>query len=139
MTKKRKIIPYDPKLKPLAKALRKNMTLSEVLLWDKLKQKKVMGHDFDRQRPIDQYIVDFYCKELMLAIEIDGQSHNTEEAYLKDIERQKRIESLGVSFLRFDDLKVKKDMINVLREIERWIRERESDNNPPLPLLGGEY
>ena len=62
---RRKISPYNPKLKPLAKALRKNMTFSEVLLWNELKQKKMLGHDFDRQRPIDNYIVDFYCKDLM--------------------------------------------------------------------------
>ena len=65
---RRKIIPYNPKLKPLARALRKNMTLSEVLLWQELKGKNVMGYDFDRQRPIDNFIVDFYCKELQLAM-----------------------------------------------------------------------
>jgi very-short-patch-repair endonuclease len=73
MAKTRKIIPYDPKLEPLAKALRKNMTLSKVLLWKKIKNRNMLGYDFDRQRPIDQYIVDFYCKDLMLAIEIDGR------------------------------------------------------------------
>lgn len=76
----RKIIPYNPKLKDLAKKLRQDMTLSEVLLWDCLKQKKMMGYDFDRQRPINEFIVDFYCKDLKLAIEIDGDSHNREEA-----------------------------------------------------------
>ena len=118
---KRKIIPYNPKLVPLAKKLRKTMTLSEVLLWDALKQKQMLGFDFDRQRPIDQYIVDFYCKDLMLAIEIDGDSHDFEEAFTKDRERQKSLESLGVRFLRFDDLEVKRDMNNVLRTIEIWI------------------
>ena len=118
---RRKIIPYNPRLVPLAKALRKNMTLSEVLLWDVLKQKQMLGYDFDRQKPIDEFIVDFYCKDLMLAIEIDGDSHDTEEAYVKDVKRQERLESLGVRFLRFDDLEVKKDMNNVIRTIENWI------------------
>jgi very-short-patch-repair endonuclease len=59
---RRKIIPYNPKLKKLAKTLRQNMTLSEVLLWNHLKQKKMCGYDFDRQRPIDEYIVDFIVK-----------------------------------------------------------------------------
>ena len=63
------------------------MTLSEVLLWNELKQKKILGFDFDRQRPIDECIVDFYCKELMLAIEIDGASHNFEDAHSGDKER----------------------------------------------------
>ncbi len=65
---KRKIIPYNPKLKPLAKALRKNMTFAEVLLWNELKNKQMLGYDFDRQRPIDNYIIDFYCKDLMLPL-----------------------------------------------------------------------
>ena len=118
---RRKIIPYNPRLVPLAKALRKNMTLSEVLLWDVLKQKQMLGYDFDRQKPIDEFIVDFYCKDLMFAIEIDGDSHDSEEAYVKDVKRQERLESLGVRFLRFDDLEVKKDMNNVIRTIENWI------------------
>ena len=104
---RRKIIPYNRNLKTLALKLRKNMTLSEVLLWNEIKQKKMRGYDFDRQRPIDNFIVDFYCKDLMLAIEIDGSSHDTEEAYKKDIERQTRLETFGVRFLRFDDREVK--------------------------------
>ena len=100
---RREIIPYNPKLKELAKKLRQNMTLSEVLLWDELKQKKIKGYDFDRQKPLDEYIVDFYCKDLKLAIEIDGKSHDHEETYKADNKRQKRLESLGVNFLRFDD------------------------------------
>ncbi|MGI9542140.1 MAG: endonuclease domain-containing protein, partial [Cyclobacteriaceae bacterium] len=71
---RRKIIPYNPKLKAIAKMLRKNMTLSEVLLWNELKQKQMLGHDFDRQRPINIFVVDFYCKDLRLAIEVDGDS-----------------------------------------------------------------
>ena len=123
----RKILPYNPKLKSLAKALRKNMTFSEVLLWNELKQKKMLGYDFDRQRPIDNYIVDFYCKDLMLALEIDGNSHDYEEVYKNDTIRQRRLESMGVKFLRFDDREVKNDMDNVLRTIEHWILE--NDNN----------
>ncbi|MDR4507876.1 MAG: type I restriction endonuclease [Candidatus Brocadiaceae bacterium] len=123
----RKIIPYNPKLKELARKLRKNMTLSEVLLWNQLKQKKMLGFDFDRQRPIDEYIVDFYCKDLMLAIEIDGESHNYEEIYENDIKRQERLESLGVRFLRFHDLDIKKNLEDVLRVIEHWIKEHQND------------
>ncbi len=112
------------------------MTLSEVLLWNELKQKKMQGYDFDRQRPIDNYIVDFYCKDLMLAIEIDGSSHDGEEAQIYDQKRQKRLEHLGVRFLRFDDLAVKKDMNNVLRAIEGWIHDHEPTPGPP-PAGGG--
>jgi len=69
---KRKILPYNPKLKEYARRNRRNMLLPEVLLWNELKNGKMLGFDFDRQRPIDQFIVDFYCKDLMLAIEVDG-------------------------------------------------------------------
>jgi very-short-patch-repair endonuclease len=115
--KKRKIIPYNPKLVPLAKKRRKDMTLSEVLLWQELKGKQMLGYDFDRQRPIDNYIVDFYCKDLQLAIEIDGESHTYQEVAKNDMIRQKRLEELGVSILRFDDLEVRKEIGYVLNEI----------------------
>lgn len=117
------IIPYNPKLKRLARELRQRMTLSQVLLWNQLKQGQMLGQDFDRQRPIDNYIVDFYCKDLRLAIEIDGTTHGIEEAGDNDIKRQARLESLGVRFLRFTDFQVQRDMINVLFTIQNWIEE----------------
>lgn len=120
---RRKIIPYNPQLKERARYLRKNMTLAEVLLWKQLKGKQMLGYDFDRQRPIDQYIVDFYCKDLMLAIEIDGETHNIKGADIKDSQRQQRLEGLGVRFLRFTDWDVKQNMEGVLQTIERWILE----------------
>ena len=128
MPKKHKIIPYNSDLKDLASQLRKNMTLSEILLWNELKQKKMLGYDFDRQRPIDKYIVDFYCKELKLAIEIDGDTHIFRYDY--DEERQRDLEKLGVSFLRFEDIEVKKSMSNVLRVIEDWIGRKKPTPRP---------
>src|ERR1044071_4642594 len=118
-----KIIPYNPNLKHLARKLRKDMTFGEVLLWNELKKDKLLGFDFDRQRCIDNYIVDFYCKELMLAIEIDGISHNYEDALLKDEIRQSKLESLGVTFIRFTETEVKNDMLNVIRALEGKIIE----------------
>ncbi len=123
---KRDIIPYDPKLKLLAKELRQNMTLSEVLLWQKIRNKQMLGYDFDRQRHIDKYIVDFYCKDLKLAIEIDGSSHHSEERYTADLERQKQLEKLGVRFLRLNDLDVKRNMNDVLRVLQIWIEEHKT-------------
>jgi len=72
---KRRIIPYNPKLKEVARKLRKQGILSEVLLWNELKGKK-LGYDFHRQKPINDYVVDFYCAELDLVIEIDGDWHS---------------------------------------------------------------
>ncbi|MDP2993407.1 MAG: DUF559 domain-containing protein, partial [Deltaproteobacteria bacterium] len=66
---------YNPKLKELARRLRNSSTLSEVLLWNHLKGKQMKGYDFHRQKPIDNYIVDFFCTKLRLIIEIDGDSH----------------------------------------------------------------
>ncbi|MTI87277.1 MAG: endonuclease domain-containing protein [Balneolaceae bacterium] len=115
-----KIIPYNPKLRKLARLLRKNSTLSEVLLWQQLKG-KTLGAQFHRQVPIDNYIVDFYCHELMLAIEIDGSSHDSASAIKKDLIRQQRLESLGVSFIRFSDHEVKQQMDGVLRSLQHYI------------------
>ena len=126
----KKRIYYNPKLTALARQLRNNSTLSEVLLWSELKNGKMHGFDFHRQKPIDNFIVDFFCYDLMLAIEVDGSSHD--ERIEQDNERQKRLESLGVRFLRFDDLDVKKKISWVLEEIEEWIKRNSSIVNTPL-------
>ena len=112
---------YNPALKQNARELRNNSTLSEVLLWNELKKKKIKGYDFHRQKPVDNYIVDFFCFKLMLAIEIDGISHATKEE--EDEARQKELENPGIRFLRFDDLLVKMDMESVIKTIEKWIDE----------------
>lgn len=125
---KRNIIPYNPKLKALAKKLRQNMTFAEVKLWNELKNEKVMGYDFDRQKPIGNYIVDFYCKQLQLAIEIDGITHEEEKIMTKDKLRQEELEVLGVRFLRFDALLVVNKVEAAVREIRNWIEDYESKN-----------
>lgn len=82
---------------------------------------KKLGFDFHRQKPIDEYIVDFYCSELCLAIEVDGSSHVDKEDY--DQRRQKRLEELGVSLIRFKDFEVTKDVTLVVEKIIKWIKE----------------
>ncbi|MHC4139182.1 MAG: endonuclease domain-containing protein [Planctomycetota bacterium] len=99
------IIPYNPKLKQFARDLRNNSTLSEVLLWRQIKGRK-LEYEFHRQVPIDEFIVDYYCHELQLAIEIDGDSHNDKYDY--DMNRQMELQYLGVKFIRFFDVDVKK-------------------------------
>ncbi len=96
------------------------MTLSEVLLWQEIKNKQ-LGVRFSRQIPIDRYIVDFYCKEFQLVIEIDGESHTHDDAPEKDLERQQRLEALGVKFIRFEDLDIKKNLNWVMNELLYWI------------------
>ncbi|ASV30280.1 DNA methylase [Maribacter cobaltidurans] len=115
-----KIIPYNPKLKELARQLRKNSTLSEVLLWQKIKN-RAFGVQFHRQVPLLEYIVDFYCHELMLAIEVDGNSH--ENKFIEDQKRQLKLEEQGVRFLRVTDIEIKKEMFSVLLKIEETVYE----------------
>ncbi len=109
-------------MKELARKLRKQGILGEVLLWKQL-QGKAFGVEFHRQVPMLEYIVDFYCHELMLAIEIDGLTHDFDGAEVKDAERQKEIEEYGVVFIRFADSEIKKDMQNVVRAIENIVDE----------------
>lgn len=80
-----------------------------------------MGYTFNRQKPLGNYIVDFYCKPLNLVIEVDGGYHFEEEQKIKDTERQKILEELKLNFLRFHDEEVKKDMPQVLGKIKMYI------------------
>lgn len=118
--------------------LRNHSTLAEVLLWNELKAGKLRGYKFNRQKPLLNYIADFYCKKLNLVIELDGLSHTFEGAYERDMKRQKELERIGLSFLRFDDLDVKEQMGDVLRAIEKFIEEFEKVH-PPYPPSKGEW
>ena len=122
---KRKIIPYNPKLTVLARKLRNESTETEIYLWLKLKGKQMYGYDFHRQKPIDNYILDFFCYDLLLGIEVDGYSHEILEVYNKDRIKEKRMNELGITILRFSDFEVLKDMENVIRAIEFFILEFE--------------
>jgi len=119
---KNKIIGYNPKLKLLARKLRQNSTLAEILLWMNIKN-KALGYEFHRQVPIDKYIVDFYCHELNLAIEIDGYTHDY--IFVKDVLRQLKLESLGIKVVRFTDLDIKKFMNDAIRVLQVQISEIE--------------
>ncbi len=118
-------IPYNPKLKTLARKLRNNSTKSEIILWNSLKRKQMLGYTFTRQKPLGNYIVDFFCKELSLAIEIDGETHIGREK--EDLKRQTELEELGVNFLRFYDADVYKNLSGVLRTIEVWIENERAE------------
>jgi very-short-patch-repair endonuclease len=121
MNKKRNnIIPYNPKLKEYARLLRNNSTLSEVILWQKIKG-KALGVEFHRQVPINEFIVDFYCHEIQLAIEIDGSSHDNKYDY--DCRRQNILETKGVEFIRFEDSSVKKELFSVLLALESKVEQ----------------
>ena len=116
-------LPYNKNLKEFSRKLRNNSTLGEILLWQKLRAESMMNYTFNRQKPLGRYIVDFYCKPLKLVIEIDGVYHFEEEQKVKDNERQKLLEEMGLYFLRFSEQQVRKDMDLVLKEIGNYIAE----------------
>ncbi|MEO1013470.1 MAG: endonuclease domain-containing protein, partial [Bacteroidota bacterium] len=116
-----------PKLKEYARQLRKNNTLAEVLLWKNIKN-RALGVQFHRQVPLLEYIVDFYCHELQLAIEIDGESHEFKYEY--DARRQGLLEKEGVVFIRFSDIEVKQDMFSVGLALEEKVRELSLELHP---------
>ncbi len=128
MKKKLNFVPYNPKLKILARNLRNNSTKAEILLWHYLKGKQIKGYDFHRQKPVDNYILDFFCPNLMLGIELDGYSHNFDEIVEKDMKKELKMKKLGIAILRFDDSEVMDDMDNVLKVIEGFIDEYEKSH-----------
>ena len=123
-----KHIPYNTDLKTFSRNLRSNQTLGETLLWMELQKRQVLDYQFNRQKTLGDYIVDFYCRQLQLVIEIDGGSHHFEEIMVKDVERQRILEDLGMHFLRFSEMDVRKKMDEVLMKIEGTIKNLESEN-----------
>lgn len=136
-----RFLPYDPWLKEIARKLRNTMTVAEIMLWQRLKGKQMRGYDFHRQKPIDHYVVDFFCPRLKLVLEIDGISH--EGKLEQDEKRQKDLEEYDLTFLRFDDLEVKRNLDGVVAAIEEWIIDHERRANagrnimPLRPLKQG--
>ncbi|MBW7866530.1 MAG: DUF559 domain-containing protein [Candidatus Hydrogenedentes bacterium] len=122
MEKRNRIISYNPVLRARARDLRKNSTLGEALLWGALKN-KALGCEFHRQVPIDRYIVDFFCHEKMLALEVDGCSHNHPETGANDVVRRERLESMGVRVIRFTEAEVRKDLNRVAAQIWSVVNE----------------
>ena len=109
-------INYYDKLKPRARELRNKSTLSEVLLWRQIKTKK-LGYNFYRQKPLGNYIVDFYCPALKLVVEIDGSSHNEKQEY--DRFRDEFLRTTGLQTIHFLDGDIKDNLdgvINLLKE-----------------------
>ncbi|MEN2281991.1 endonuclease domain-containing protein [Algoriphagus sp. SE2] len=107
-------LPYSYSLKDFSRELRKHSTLSEVLFWQRIKGKQFRGYQFNRQKPLGNFIVDFYCKKLDLVIEIDGDSHFHETSVVNDQKRQQILENSGLIFFRILDIDVKNRMSTVL-------------------------
>lgn len=113
-------LPYNKNLKAFSRKLRNHSTLGEILLWKQLRAGQVSGYTFNRQKPLGNYIVDFYCKPLNLVIEVDGGYHFEEEQKILDKERQSILEDMGLNFLRFHNEEIRKDMDRVLEKIKAY-------------------
>ena len=115
---------YNKKLKGLARSLRKYSTKAEIILWtDLLRAKSMRGYAFLRQRPIGNYIVDFFSKELELVIEVDGITHEYKQR--EDFEKDLFLTKLGYKVMRFEDNDVLNHLDFVATEIERYIDQIE--------------
>ncbi len=133
-------LPHNPKLNQLAKDKRKEGILSEVLFWQQVHKGKFHKIDFDRQRIIGNYIVDFYVKTLGLIIEIDGNSHDNKQEY--DAERQAFLESFGLKVYRILESDIKKYLGVVMQELEQFIVNTYGEKTTPSfghPSKGGEF
>ena len=118
---------YNNNLKQFSRDLRNNCTLSEKILWQRIKGRKIRGYQFSGQKPIGKYVADFYCSKLKLVIEIDGISHIGKEEY--DKQRQNFLESLGLFVLRFADKEVKMNPDRIIDNLLSWIVTYELQTN----------
>ena len=112
------------------RSLRSNMPKAEAVIWLKLKGKQMLGYRFRRQYSVDRYIIDFYCPELMLAVEIDGDSHYQIGSEDSDKHRQAFIESFGIQFLRSTNEDVFKNLERVIETVRKTALEMQDRVDP---------
>ena len=115
------MIRYNPKLKLRARELRKNMTDAEIKLWARIRRKQLLDYQFYRQRPVGNYIVDFYCPAAKLIIEVDGGQHYEPEGLEYDRIRDAYLRSLGFFVMRFKNPDVLKNIDGVLEVICEYL------------------
>ncbi|MCQ2294388.1 MAG: endonuclease domain-containing protein [Bacteroidales bacterium] len=108
--------PYNPALLPLARELRTHGTKTEAMMWKILKNRQT-GYLFTRQKPILNFIADFYCHELRAVVEIDGATHFSGPDHDDDIERDRQMNAIGLKVVRIIDHQVRQDPIVAARQI----------------------
>ena len=123
-------LPYSGNLKVLSRQLRKNLTDAERLLWLKIKRRQIKNYQFTRQKPIGNYIADFYCKKARLVIEVDGGQHYENNNIKKDQKKDESFKKLGLRIIRFTNLDILKNIDNV---VDKIYREIDSKTPPNLP------
>lgn len=122
---RRGILNYKTSLTKLARKNRKNPTEPEMRIWCNVLRDKITGYKFLRQKPIGKFIVDFYCSKLLLAIEIDGDSHYQDEDY--DIKRTKILNKISVKIIRYTNYEVMGSLEGVYLDVIEQIRIREKE------------
>jgi very-short-patch-repair endonuclease len=105
-----------------ARILRSNMTQAEIILWSRLRSKQIDGYKFRRQQPIFDYVVDFYCDELKLIIEVDGEIHSLIESANWDIKRDKILKINGNHIIRLSNIEIETDIDASIRKIRTYIK-----------------
>ncbi len=126
------MLPYNVNLKELSRQLRKNMTDAERRLWARIRMKQLKGCPFYRQKPIGEYIVDFFCPRAKLVIEIDGGQHFLDEVAQYDRIRDEYLSSLGLRVLRFTNSNVLTHIEGVIESIEEGMELEQIPLSPPL-------
>ena len=116
--------PYNKNLKLPSRDLRSNMTDAEQCLWQRLRRKQILGLQFYRQKPILNFIVDFYCPAANLVIECDGGQHYTVEGLEVDRARDQALAQLGLTVLRFDNKQVLTEIDGVVEQIYLIARQK---------------
>jgi very-short-patch-repair endonuclease len=111
------MLPYNKNIKDFSRDLRKNQTSAEKLLWDKIRKKQILGIQFYRQKPIFNYIADFYAAEAKLIIELDGKQHSIQQQNLNDRYRDEVLLQLNLKTLRFTNDQVIDNINAVLKVI----------------------
>lgn len=125
------MLKYNSKLKNTSRKLRQNLTEAEKLLWSKIRKKQIENLQFYRQRPIGNYVVDFYCFNVKLIIEVDGGQHYEVAIEKKDKIRDAYLKRLGFKIIRFSNLDVLRNIDGVIEKIKEEIHP-----NPPLKKEG---
>lgn len=118
------MLKYNQRLKILSRNLRNNLTDSERILWSRLRRKQVLGVPFYRQKPIGEYIVDFYAPRVSLVIEVDGSQHLEDEQMQRDKLRDEYLRRQGLEVLRFYSNNVIKNIEGVMEAIYNFISQR---------------
>ena len=111
-----------PGVKEKRRQLRQQQTLPEKIIWEHVRNRRLLGYKFRRQYSVDQYIIDFYCPELKLAIEVDGSVHDSEEQKLYDKKRQQKIEFYGIKFIRIKNEELMDNPNMAFERIESFIK-----------------